>query len=756
MAPQRKSISEPTLEWSRYGSIMDLPDMDDANVPPFDPPANLYLQEVIVSLRGSTSDTVVQQDARHGSDKAKLLVDRVQAMSGIIAESSEAAQNVCLAVLWLAFQCLFRDHAPPDLLQDLRSQLARGWYLLTLETGKHFPRDTAGRDWANQALPFMFAQAVYRIICDAFEEDRKHVIAHASHLIDKLNIMAHYEVTGFQLNAETGQKCRRQLFQKRVVKHPHTDQLAFVRGQKRQEMLETHKDNGDPVLTFGQSDGVPLEESQLQHVIQNRMEAVQTKGGGGSTHSGTKIFPVADVWVVPYELSVDRYDDLASTGVGILSRQLHELACCMRKPHEEAEVTSRLSHNGCASAPSLGTAPTRLSEKEIATARLAKGGWMQPEGRGKKVPSRGAEARGSDILGATGSTATGRPSTTATEESRPGTSSDMSGSRCGSRQDGGSRVSWGRGSMSRTSMRAIGTMAKLSQRARDKEKAIKERKQHQESMYIRLKDLHQVDEMQSRELWTTWVSPATQTLCGEDSDRFLLQKVGAQGMHLKMNRVALFHEPRSSSPATPTGAGKAGKDTPTTPRRRTASPGRGFGGSSGRSIRHSVVQDSGGATSTGQLPRVGTSPAPGASAAASSRDATGGAVSPPHHPVGGIAHAQTTFLERSTSYQVLGRCESPFALEQPAPVSQKVIVQRLQQQANAFQHSTFAEYMKEYHIFTDTPKIRIDEKRLRAEEHASLSKAKSLGLHRRAQKRNHLERILLANVPDQGKPSKSH
>eukprot|EP00971_Amphidinium_carterae_P037710 741934-Amphidinium_carterae.1 len=349
----------------------------------------------------------------------------------------------------------------PEVVKALRSQLAQGWYLLTLETSKHFPRDTAGRDWVGQALPFMFSQAVYRIICDAFDEDRKHVIGQAVHIIDKLNIMAHYEVTGFQLNTETGQKCRRQLFQKRVVKHPHTDQLAFVRGQKRQEMLETHKDNSDPVLTFGQTDGVPLEESQLGHVLQNRGEAVQqTKALHGSTGNGTKIFPLADVWVVPYELSVDRYEDLAATGVSILSKQFHDLACCMRKPTDEE--------------PSRQASP--MSGTPNGRGGLLRGSRV-PTSRGRTPYSGGSGAKVGDLLGMTQSTATGRPGTATDMSSRPSTDT----SRPASRPEGGKTVSWGKGMFSKTSMRAIGAMSRLSQQARDREKALKERKMHQES-----------------------------------------------------------------------------------------------------------------------------------------------------------------------------------------------------------------------------------------------------------------------------------
>jgi len=63
-----------------------------------------------------------------------------------------------------------------------------------------------------------------------------------------------------------------------------------------------------------------------------------------------------------------------------------------------------------------------------------------------------------------------------------------------------------------------------------------------------------------------------------------------------------------------------------------------------------------------------------------------------------------------------GNALSPLILEPPSSLSHRIDVHRIESQGQAFARSTFSQYMKENDIFTGEPKVRFDEKRLRAEE----------------------------------------
>merc|ERR1719375_1072828 len=129
------------------------------------------------------------------------------------------------------------------------------------------------RDWCLGALPFVFAQAVYRLLCDAFEDDRKHFVSQADKLLDKLCLVMHFEVTGFQATAETVRKARKKLFLSRVLINPQQDLFESEAAKKREIMLETQMSKTkDRPLAFGDQDSKPLEETQLEHVMQGRTD----------------------------------------------------------------------------------------------------------------------------------------------------------------------------------------------------------------------------------------------------------------------------------------------------------------------------------------------------------------------------------------------------------------------------------------------------------------------------------------------------
>lgn len=54
------------------------------------------------------------------------------------------------------------------------------------------------QDAVMSALPFVFAQVVYRLLVDGFVEDRKQFVKGAEPLLLKSSQISHFELTGFQ------------------------------------------------------------------------------------------------------------------------------------------------------------------------------------------------------------------------------------------------------------------------------------------------------------------------------------------------------------------------------------------------------------------------------------------------------------------------------------------------------------------------------------------------------------------------------
>merc|ERR1719469_48744 len=137
------------------------------------------------------------------------------------------------------------------------------------------------RDWAMDAWPCAFAQAIYRILCDAFKEDRDNLIAQGVPLLDKLMTIAFFEATGFQMDNQTVHKVRRALFLRRVVKNPEQDQFEFLKGAERQQTLERQSQAvGHKPLAFAScpQDGVAMDEGQLHDVWDNRTRGMHQVG----------------------------------------------------------------------------------------------------------------------------------------------------------------------------------------------------------------------------------------------------------------------------------------------------------------------------------------------------------------------------------------------------------------------------------------------------------------------------------------------
>jgi len=183
-------------------------------------------------------------------------------------------------------------------------------------------------------------------------------------------------------------------------------------------------------------------------------------------------------------------------------------------------------------------------------------------------------------------------------------------------------------------------------------------------------------ELCSKELNTTWVSPAMKSLILDASDRQVLRKTAAESYDLKMASNLNLSRPLSQ-PALTRRHRKIevrGKEAAGDPKER----------------KMSTTMDS--------LPS-------------------------PMGGTGSTVFGHTRASMGSTSYRVQGES---LVLEPPQSLSTKVANARLESEVKAFRQQSFAIYMKEYDVFTGALKQRFDEKRLRDEEVSYLTKMDQL------------------------------
>eukprot|EP00928_Gymnodinium_smaydae_P078013 TRINITY_DN6159_c4_g1_i1.p1 TRINITY_DN6159_c4_g1~~TRINITY_DN6159_c4_g1_i1.p1 ORF type:complete len:704 (-),score=128.41 TRINITY_DN6159_c4_g1_i1:224-2335(-) len=101
---------------------------------------------------------------------------------------------------------------------------------------------------------------------------------------------------------------------------------------------------------------------------------------------------------------------------------------------------------------------------------------------------------------------------------------------------------------------------------------------------------------------------------------------------------------------------------------------------------------------------------------------------------GSTSPAVTALPSTANTSGILGRSaknlpsltDELITIEPPRNLSAKVIVKRLDDQANAFRRGTFAEWVKEHDVLTGIKKVRIDAPRLQKEERVYLQKMNSL------------------------------
>lgn len=357
MAPRTEGDSLFGGSWCTYASVLDV------EVPPIggslprakrhlSPPVAQYVEEALMGVRFGPGDAKAQRRRRESSMGPSTAWEdvrgapmspwrRVELLHAVLGGGSSCggvATNVCKWLFWIALGAIF-GRAQPGALGSYRKELGESWRFFLLETEKFIPHNRKVSDWVLAVVPFVFAQAIYRLLFDAFEEDRKTMLAEAGSLVEKLSLVVHFEVSGFQLNTYTVQQARRRLFIRLVLQSPHTDLNQYLKDRKRQELLESHKTASPSApLEFGRydEDVDPLDEVQLEHIMQGRcaQKFGMGAGTGRSRRSVTLSFSGdgdqdAPRQLVPQELSVDRYANLAEEGAQMHERHLAALAACL-------------------------------------------------------------------------------------------------------------------------------------------------------------------------------------------------------------------------------------------------------------------------------------------------------------------------------------------------------------------------------------------------------------------------------------------
>eukprot|EP00929_Paragymnodinium_shiwhaense_P050347 TRINITY_DN2534_c0_g1_i1.p1 TRINITY_DN2534_c0_g1~~TRINITY_DN2534_c0_g1_i1.p1 ORF type:complete len:620 (+),score=101.73 TRINITY_DN2534_c0_g1_i1:99-1958(+) len=292
-----------------------------------------------------------------GEDYVAAVARRIGELTGGLFQEDKDAVKVATSLFWISFVDVFHpDDSHSVGIETYRDHLCKDWHALNLYLRQtHALKED--RDWMLECLPFVYAQAFYRVLVDNFEEDRKHFIENADQCLDKLTLVVHFELAGFQMNPDTVRKARKKLFLKYILIHPHTNARDFLQSQKLTLELESKKaQEANKRLAFGDIDGSALEERQLKDVLWARSQppsdsavglrtpaskvAAGNKAAGGrpSSPSGgekkrTMTVGEEDLWDLPRrpkfeapnELTVDNYSDLSGVGADLLRRHMGEM-----------------------------------------------------------------------------------------------------------------------------------------------------------------------------------------------------------------------------------------------------------------------------------------------------------------------------------------------------------------------------------------------------------------------------------------------
>jgi len=671
------------------------------------PPVANYLQEVALGMTGGAGDPAAQNavNAARRVGTKPTAVQRMKALMPVL--KGEAAASACTSIFWLVLAGIF-GHLSEESLTGFRSILGETYYSMTLQTLTQLTGDKDLQDSVLSALPFAFAQAVYRMLVDGFVEDRALYIKQGDKLLLKTCQIAYFELAGFQVTSETVRRARHRLFLRRVVCSPHVDQQEFIKGKKRQEMLESHSaGQQDAPLEFGKDTGNPLEESQLDHVMfgsdLNRRK-VQKMVNAGKHAWEMETTPV------PEELCVARYSELKS-GAAMHERQLTELRSLLEEDtlaEEDDEFETERPDSACSSP--MGSEPPSPA--------LSMPGSPHTTMRARSWQSAGTPG--------------GTFSPTATnfgfgyEDSPPGTAGEV-----------GENFETGQGNMDGTDRhkrmwRKGVNVARFMEAKEDartrKEQEVKAKKLRQETVAKKICAEELPPDLCVRTLSTSWVSPPFQYLAHAPDRHQVLHKTSLDTFKLTMAVKGELPKRPLSMPAPQKSKSQL--------RRRNLESQLGAvaavsGSRGGEDSSLGSVRGGAGAgllpssQSVPLLPRMVATASLGSKASSTSKGDTAAASSSAANlpRMAAIAGALAAGSNKAVSALMRGEVLN---MDPPQRLKQDLVLQRMEEHGKAYVKNSFALYTKEHDIFTGTRKNRSDPTMLKNEEDAYIKKMEML------------------------------
>jgi len=444
----------------------------------------------------------------------------------------------CTAAFWLSIAIIFK-RGDQSAVETFRRNLATSWHHLTLTLDKD-NRDT--RDWVLTALPFIFTQAVYRLFCDAFKDDKKSFLSNAQSIVDKLMCVISFEITGFQQNKETLRKERRRLFLPRVLMQPHVNQRDVVKGIKRQELLDDRRGHGGvPSLAFGNIQSKleqDIDEVQLEHVMVRHNELKEQAAQAAQALSQPEMTDYASQnalnkaekrAAVPAHLDVDRYNALKDSSE-IVDKQLDQFDECHEKyvmnpvvsQFETQQLVKRYSSKELAALDEQSEEQARMDSSPSGTRELSLSKSLMRQ-------SRGVEFDDGELC--------------VTFDSRRVISTCVNAWGDGDQSPGGSSQP-STPTLRRTQSRLSRTNT-TTPKTKNRESVAKVQRMRQEQLDKLCRDDPLPDELRSREVNTGWVSPAFARLTPDRVDRKeALQKPATDSYRVKMREP--MNEPTRS------------------------------------------------------------------------------------------------------------------------------------------------------------------------------------------------------------------
>lgn len=654
-----EQIAGQANSWSGKASIFDL-EVTHVGEEGASVPTTTYLEEASMGLRHGLGDPRMRK--RPGSADPKPLSPKGGKPNNaelvtILSEclKLEPAAATCRALFWIILGTLFQLTSE-TVLDGFRKDLGRQWHLFNLEVSHKLRKDT--HEWIITAVPVVCGQAIYRLLCDGFQEDRKLFVAHGKKLVTKIGLVIHYELTGFQPNVELVRQARRRLFLPSLMQAPHANQENLLRGQRRQELLDQNSSEGPRPLCFGNVEAPGTEETQLEHVLQGRADRLMALMS--RTPSAAKGSTVKEV---PPELSVDRYEDLTMIGMDLLATHLEAISGPAHGNASEDDTDGSPydfdQASRCSSPVSLSPPDSpKLGGKSIAFS-------FPFESTTILSPARGLQKAKEDCLQTTAASALSLRS------DRVSTPSTMQRLRVKAKTVG--RLSFLRSS---------------SSLQREEEAKLKRQRLDALEGFITSESVPEA--CSSKELNTTWVSPTVKSLVPDAASRDVLAKTKADTFLVKMKTSPTMVRPLST-PALRSlqkdGNGKIKIRPADRPAERPADA---------ATVSQVSLKDDG-STAGSSLKFV----------KGNLYDASLGSST-------SLGSALKSGLPKLGDVTV--------NLDGPSNISSKVVISRLENDSKAFCAQSFSMYLKEHDVFTGTIKQRFDEKRLRDEESAYLRK----------------------------------